>query len=140
MAKQLGRKLLIKYLSSAANAPTKVYTTVAAFTSKSITINNNTIDVTTGDADKLWADKLLGIKSMTLTGDGVFTDSTPESKLEEIASGDKAVIELQILVPDYATYTGKWMITSFEFGGEIEGAVTFSGTFESVGEITRATV
>ena len=139
MAKQLGRKMLVKYLSSAAGA-TKAYTTVAAINSKTITVNNGTIDVTTGDDDDIWMDTLQGIKSMTLSADGVFTDNAAENKLEEVAQSGTPRIELQILIPDYVTLTGVFHIDSFEFGGEIEGAVTFSISLSSVGEITRATV
>ena len=139
MAKQLGRKMLLKYLSSAEGANPKVYTTIAALNAKSVTINNTAIDVTTGDDDELWMTTLNGVKSMSISADGIFSDNAAENKVEEIALAG-AKLDFQLLIPDYVTYTGTFFIESFEYGGDIGGGVTFSFTLTSDGEIVRATV
>jgi TP901-1 family phage major tail protein len=38
-------------------------------------------------------------------------------------------------VPDFGTYSGAFRVTSLDFGGETEGAVTFSASMESTGVI-----
>ena len=73
MSKQLGRSLLIKIGDGAGS---EAFTAIAGLNSKSITINNSSIDVTTPDATTpggaLWASNLNGLKSMSISGDGIF--------------------------------------------------------------------
>ena len=76
---------------------------------------------------------------MTVSGSGVFTDSASETTLE--SKFDQASLtNYQFLVPDFGTYTGKFMLTTLEYAGEFNGEVTYSFTFESSGTITFATV
>ena len=72
MTKQLGRGLLIKISDGVGS---EAFTTTAGLNSKSITINNTAIDVTTPDATTpsraLWASSLNGLKSVSISGDGM---------------------------------------------------------------------
>lgn len=138
MAKQLGRSFLLKVGDGAG---TEAFTTVAGINSKSITINNSAIDVTTPDATTpggvLFASSLNGLKSVSVSGDGIFLDeSAQEGRLNTVAMQADPVANFQIVVPNFGTYEGEFRITSFELGGETEGAVTFSISLESNGTIT----
>ena len=140
MAKQLGRSLLIKIGDGAGS---EAFTTIAGLNSKSITINNSSIDVTTPDATTpggaLWASNLNGLKSVSISGDGIFLDeSAQEGRLNTIAIAADPVANFQIVVPDFGTYSGEFRVTSLEFGGETEGASTFSLSLESNGTIAYA--
>lgn len=140
MAKQLGRSLLIKIGDGAGS---EAFTTIAGLNSKSITINNSSIDVTTPDATTpggaLWASNLNGLKSVSISGDGIFLDeSAQEGRLNSIAIAADPVANFQIVVPDFGTYSGEFRVTSLEFGGETEGASTFSLSLESNGTIAYA--
>ena len=140
MAKQLGRSLLIKIGDGAG---TEAFTTIAGLNSKSITINNSSIDVTTPDATTpggaLWASNLNGLKSVSISGDGIFLDeSAQEGRLNAIATAADPVANFQIVVPDFGAYSGEFRVTSLEFGGETEGATTFSLSLESNGTIAYA--
>ena len=140
MAKQLGRSLLIKIGDGAG---TEAFTTIAGLNSKSITINNSSIDVTTPDATTpggaLWASNLNGLKSVSISGDGIFLDeSAQEGRLNTIAIAADPVANFQIVVPDFGAYSGEFRVTSLEFGGETEGATTFSLSLESNGTIAYA--
>ena len=137
MAKQLGRTLLVKIGDGAGS---EAFTTIAGLNSKSITINNSAIDVTTPDATTpsgaLWASSLNGLKSVSISGDGIFLDeSAQEGRLNTIAIAADPVANFEIVVPDFGTYSGEFRVTSLEFGGETEGAATFSLSLESNGTI-----
>jgi TP901-1 family phage major tail protein len=140
MAKQLGRSLLIKIGDGAGS---EAFTAIAGLNSKSITINNSAIDVTTPDATTpggaLWASSLNGLKSMSISGDGIFLDeSAQEGRLNTIAMEANPVANFELVVPDFGTYSGEFRVTSLEFGGETEGATTFSLSLESNGTVTYA--
>ena len=140
MAKQLGRTLLVKISDGAAS---EAFTTIAGLNSKSITINNSAIDTTTPDATTpggaLWASSLNGLKSMSISGDGIFLDeSAQEGRLNTIAMEANPVANFELVVPDFGTYSGEFRVTSLEFGGETEGATTFSLSLESNGTVTYA--
>ena len=68
MAKQLGRSLLLKIGDGASP---DVYTAFAGLNSKSLTVNNSAIDVTTPDATTpggaLWAESLNGLKAVAFS-------------------------------------------------------------------------
>jgi TP901-1 family phage major tail protein len=140
MAKQLGRSLLVKIGDGAGS---EAFTSIAGLNSKSITINNSAIDVTTPDATTpsgaLWAASLNGLKSMSVSGDGIFLDeSAQEGRLNTIAMQADPVANFELVVPDFGTYSGSFRVTSLEFGGETEGATTFSLSLESNGTIAYA--
>ena len=43
-------------------------------------------------------------------------------------------------MPDFATFTGAFQVTSIEYAGSYNGEVTYSMSFESAGAVTFATV
>ena len=133
MAKQLGRRLLVKIGDGAGS---EAFTTIAGLNSKSITINNSAIDVTTPDATTpsgvLFAQSLNGLKSVSVSGDSIFLDeSAQEGRLNTIAMQADPVANFELIIPDFGTYSGKFRVTSLEFGGETEGEATFSLSLES---------
>lgn len=138
MAKQLGRALLLK-IGDGSGA--EAFTAFAGMNSKTLTINNSAIDVTTPDATTpggaLWAQSLNGLKAVSLSGDGIFLDeAAQEVRLNTIAMQADPVANFEIVVPDFGTYAGEFRVTSLDFGGETEGAVTFSASMESNGAVT----
>tara|TARA_R100001086_G_scaffold112214_1_gene57242 strand:+ start:929 stop:1354 length:426 start_codon:yes stop_codon:yes gene_type:complete len=137
MAKQLGRALLVKIGDGEAS---EAFTNLCGLNSKSITINNNSIDVTTPDCTTpegaLWTETLNGVKNVSVSGDGFFEDSTAELRANTVAMAADNSVNLQIIVPDFGTYAGAFRISSLEFGGESEGGVTYSASFESTGAVT----
>jgi TP901-1 family phage major tail protein len=138
MAKQLGRALLLKIGDGAGG---EAFTAFAGMNSKTLTINNSAIDVTTPDAATpggvLWAQSLNGLKAVSLSGDGIFLDeAAQEVRLNTIAMQADPVANFEIVVPDFGTYAGEFRVTSLDFGGETEGAVTFSASMESNGAVT----
>ena len=138
MAAQKGNAMLIKH-GTGSGSPEGM-TTVAGLRSTDITLNDEIVDITNKDSSGVRT--LLptgGITSVTITGSGVFTDAASEASVraEFGASADQ---NYQFLVPDFGTYTGKFILSSLSYAGEFNGEVTYSMTFESNGAITFATV
>ena len=137
MAKQKGRELLIKKEVAATPG---TFATACGLVSKTIGINNNQIDVTTPDCDTpggpLWRELSEGIKSITVSGNGLFEDSAPEQEMVALAMADTPIGNFQVIVPDLGTFEGAFLLGAMEYGGEMEGSVTYTVTLESAGEIT----
>jgi TP901-1 family phage major tail protein len=137
MAKQLGRALLVKIGDGEAS---EAFSNLCGLNSKSLTINNSSIDVTTPDCTTpegaLWTATLAGLKNLSLSGDGFFEDSTAEARMNTVAMSADNAVNMQVVVPDFGTYAGAFRISSLEFGGETEGGVTYSISLESNGAVT----
>ena len=137
MAAQKGSALLMKIGNG--GSP-EAFTTIGGMRSTSLTMNDEMVDVTNKDSSR--ARTLLaqgGVNSITVSGSGVFTDSASEATLKG-KFDVSALTNYQFLVPDFGTFTGNFQLTTLEYGGEYNGEVTYSFTFESSGAITFATV
>ena len=137
MAAQKGSALLLKIGATASgSAASDTYTTVGGLRSTSISLNQETIDVTTKDsanARELLADA--GVESVSISGSGVFTDVASEQTLQG-AFGGANIPNFEIVLPDLGTYQGKFQITTLEYAGEYNGEMTYSITLESSGAVT----
>jgi TP901-1 family phage major tail protein len=135
MAGQAGRGLLVKMDISS------TMTTIAGSTSGSISINEETVDITSKD-DSGWRTLLAqaGKKSATVQGSGFWLDeATVDAVRAAKISG--AAQDFEILIPGEAankagSFTFSGIITTLELSGEEGGAVNYSFTVESSGEIT----
>ncbi len=142
MAKQQGRALLIKIGDG---ADPEVFSTLCGLTTKSITHNNATIDVTTHDCTtpdgQLWQEVLTGTRSMSVSGNGLFEDSAAEEALRALAFGTgvtdtaSAIANFQVIIPDFGTFQGGFHVDSLEFTGENESGVTYAVALSSSGAI-----
>ena len=137
MAKQLGRALLVKIGDGESS---ETFSNLCGLNSKSLTINNSSIDVTTPDCTTpegaLFTATLAGLKNVSISGNGFFEDSTTEARMNTVAMANDNQSNFQVVVPDFGTYAGAFRITSLEFGGETEGGVTYSLSLESTGAAT----
>ena len=149
MAAQKGSALLMKIGDGASP---EAFTTIGGMRSTSLTMNDEMVDVTTKDDNGHRA--LLaggGTNSVSVSGSGVFTDAASEGTIRTAyyaqmntsdgSSAQTAAFKnFQIIVPDFGTLTGSFMIASLEYAGEYNGEVTYSITLESNGYITFAAV
>ena len=98
MAAQKGSSLLIKVGDGASP---EAFTTIGGLRSTSITLNDEAVDVTTMDSSN---DRELlangGIQSITISGSGVFTDSTAEATIRT-NFGASSFSNYQIIIPDF---------------------------------------
>ena len=147
MAAQKGLDMLLKVNTSGSS-----YATVGGLRSTSITLNDESVDIT--NKDSLGHRQLLaggGMNSVSISASGVFTDAASEENVREDffkqqntsdgSSAQTAVFtNFQFLIPDFGTLTGAFQIVSIEYAGEHNGEVTYSMSFESAGYITYAAV
>ncbi|WP_340286705.1 phage major tail protein, TP901-1 family [Sulfitobacter pontiacus] len=143
MAKQQGRLLLIKIGDG---AETEAFTTLCGIQSKTLTVNNNNFDVTTMDCTapggQLWQEVMTGMRSVEVSGNGIFEGGTSLTRFKAIAFGTgvadtaDAIGNFEVIVPEFGTFAGAFHVNSVEFGGEQDGAVTYSLSLASSGAVT----
>mgnify|MGYP001595613492 FL=1 len=135
MAAQKGSAMLLKIGTTATSAATDTYATVGGLRTTGITHNEDAVDVTTIDSAGVRA--LLaqgGIKTVSVSGSGVFSDATSETTLKN-AFGASAFSNFEIVIPDFGSYKGKFMVASLSYSGEYNGTVNYDVTLESSGAI-----
>ena len=139
MAAQKGSAFLLKDNSTGSAV------TLGGMRSTSMSINGETVDVTTKESGTFDATAgndigrvLLGnagIRSMSISASGVFTDSASENTTRTSAfSGD--IVNYDLIFADTSSAKGAFIITSYERAGEYNGEETYSLTLESSGTIT----
>lgn len=120
----VGRKALFK----------KGLTTVAAVRTRSMTLGNEVVDITSDD-DNGFRTMLSepGNKTLDLTVEGVFKDAT----MLTVAMSTSDILEaFSILFPTIGTIAGDFVVTSFEAGAAYNEAGTFSCSLQSSGTFT----
>lgn len=111
--------------------------TLVGVRTKSYTITNDYVDVTTDDDDgwrTLLADP--GLRSIEVTVGGISSDQVLIAEVMKAnITGEPLLIDLPTTT---GTLTGTFLCSSFEQSGEHDGAVEFSATFMSNGVVTYA--
>jgi len=133
MAAQKGRLLLI---GIGDGATAEAFVNVAGLRSKTLTVNNETVDITTSDDApwrQLFADT--GLRSVSLSGSGVFQDDTAANAIEDAAMAG-TIHNFEITFENGDVIAGAFQVTSFEYGGEHTAEETFSMSLESSGTVT----
>mgnify|MGYP006445191117 CR=1 FL=1 len=124
MAKNVGRNFVIK----------RAGTTIAAARTKTITINNEAIDVTTDD-DSGFRTLLEepGQKQIDLSVEGL-TDN--DDLISKAANGTSLIDTYTLEFPSGATIEGDFRFNSLEVGAEYNAAATFTAEIQSTGAYT----
>ncbi|TAH69303.1 MAG: phage major tail protein, TP901-1 family [Rhodopseudomonas palustris] len=131
MSAQKGKDLLLKINSGAG------YVTVAGLRSRRIAFNAELVDITHAESVDRWRELLAGagVRRAALSGRGLFKDASSDALLRQ-AFFDGAVLNSQLVVPDFGTIEGPFQIASLEFAGEHNGEVTFELSLESAGALS----
>jgi TP901-1 family phage major tail protein len=139
MAAQKGSAFLLKDNS------TGTAVTLGGMRSTSMSINGETVDVTTKESatfDGISGNDIgrallgnAGIRSMSISASGVFTDSAGENNIRGAAFTGSSV-NYDLVFGDESTVKGAFIITSYERAGEYNGEETFSVSLESNGTMT----
>lgn len=121
------------------NAGTPAYQTIGGLRTRRIALNAETVDLTNASSTNQSREILdaAGVKSLTISGDGVFLDDTAQNEINE-AFLAQSVRNYKFTVPTLGTYTVPCKITQLEFSGDFNKEVTFSATFESAGDVAFA--
>lgn len=133
MAAQLGRTLALQIDTNGSGS----YSTIASIRTKSLKIANEAVDVTTGDSANQWRELLAnaGVKSMEISFAGLFDDAVPINLVNTLMQAG-TIRNFKITHPSLGTYTAPFQISAFEIAGEYNGALEFTATLESAGEVT----
>ena len=110
-------------------------TTLVGVRTRGYTVTNDYVDVTTDDDDgwrTLLADP--GLRSMEVTVGGISSDQVLIAEMFNASiTGETLTVQLPTTT---GTLGGTFLLSSFEQTGEHDGAVEFSATFMSSGEVT----
>ena len=117
-------------------------TVIGHTTSCTLSISHDIADATTKDSEG-WSEGISGLRSGEISFDGLVDYSDANSVVDLIAlisSRTKVTCVFGTAVSGDTIYTAQGYIASIEQSGEMEAAVTFSGSITLTGEITAGTV
>ncbi len=137
MAAGKGSLLILKIGDGASPAS---FTTVAGVLAKTMTINNEQVNITTDDTAP-WRRLLAGAgeRSMTISGNGINKDDAQLNSIRTLALNGE-LEDFQIVEPSGDIFEGQFQVASFEQSGDSTAANLFSISLESGGPITLTTV
>ena len=132
MAAKKGRLLKIQRDSTGAGA----YVDIGYMRSKSYTVNNESVDIS-NETDGVWRQLLEGAgnQSVSVSGSGLWTDSTHEAAMRLAAFNN--TFELIRIIDDHGdVITGSFQITSFGNSAEHNAETSSDIALESAGDVT----
>lgn len=131
-----GRLLLIKIGDGA--TPTEVFANLCGIKTRSFNLTANEVDTTIPDCTNPGAavQKTAepGIVNRSFSGSGAFVSGGTQAILMGHVR-EATVFNAQVVVPSEGTYLGPWMVSDFEFSGDMEGNMEFSATFSAAGPL-----
>lgn len=133
MVAESGRGFLVKIGDG--GSP-ETFAIVAGMRSTSLTLNSAGVDVTNKDSQG-WRELLsgAGLRRMSVSGSGVFTDSAAESSLRAKAlSGEIANYEL--IFENGDLFSGAFQVTTLDYSGDHNGERTYTLALESSGPVS----
>lgn len=136
MAGQKGRDILLKIGDG---APTETFTTIAGLRAKTIALNARTVDGTNADSPDAWRELIAGagVKSCAVTGAGVFKDAASDT-LARAAFFTQAARNWMLIIPDFGTIQGPFLIERLDYSGDHDGEALFSLSLASAGALSFA--
>ncbi len=137
MAAEKGRAFLLRIGDG--GGP-EIFTVVGGMRSTSIRINNETVDVTNKTSGG-WREILsgAGIRQISLSGSGIFTNSASEANLQAKALAG-SVDNYEVVFESGDKFSGAFQVTSLEFSGDYNGERTYSIALESSGMVSFVNV
>lgn len=133
MTAQAGRTLLLKVSDGAS------FVTVGGLRARSFELSQDMVDITHGESAGRWRELLgdAGVRRGRIEGAGIFRDEASDERVRALFFNGE-VANWQIVVPDFGTIEGAFLVTQLDYSGEHDGAVAFSMTIESAGALAFA--
>ena len=130
MTAQRGKDLLLKIFNGS------TYETVAGLRSRRLAFNAASVDITDAESAGRWRELLdgAGVRKAAVSGSGIFKDQTSDATVRSSFFGG-AILNWQIVIPDFGTVTGPFQITALEYSGQYNGEVMFDLALESAGQL-----
>ena len=135
MAVERGSAFLLKVGDGAA---VPVFTTVAGLRTTQMSVNAETV-VVTNQGSGGWRELLsgAGVRSVSLSGAGVFTGSAAEARIKANALSGH-IDDYRVSFESGETVTAKFLITRLENAGDFNGERTYTLALESSGAVVAA--
>ena len=121
------------------------YDIIGRATSASLSVSMETRDTTTKDSAG-WQENLEGLKSWSLSGDGLVTYSisgeydTPDDLFTLLSNRTLVKVKFGSATSGEIDYTGDAYLVSYEQEAGVEENVTYSFSFTGTGTLTQASV
>lgn len=133
MAAQNGKDLLVR-IDMTGNG---LFETAAGLRATRLSLNAETVDVTSLESTGGWRELLggAGVKTASISGSGVFKDEATDERARQIFF-DGETPDFQVLVPGFGTLEGPFQITSIEYAGSHNGEATYELSLASAGALT----
>ncbi len=133
MAAQNGKDLLVKIDMTGGG----MFETAAGLRATRISLNAETVDVTSLESTGGWRELLggAGVKTASISGSGVFKDDATDERARQIFF-DGETPDFQVIVPGFGTLQGPFQITSIEYSGSHNGEATYELSLASAGPLT----
>ncbi|WP_425229236.1 phage major tail protein, TP901-1 family [Sphingomonas sp.] len=119
-------------------APTPSFATVAGLRTTQLAVNGEAVVVTSKDSGG-WRQLLsgAGVRSVSVSGAGVFTGSAAETRLR--ASALTGVLDdYRLSFEGGDTMTGRFLVTRLDYAGDFNGERTYTLSLESSGAVVAA--
>ncbi len=135
MAIEKGSAFLLK-IGDGAVPP--VFATVAGLRTTQLSVNAETV-VVTNQGSGGWRELLsgAGVRSVTLSGSGVFTGSAAEARVKANALSG-IIDDYRVSFESGETITGRFLISRLDYAGDFNGERTYAVTLESSGAVLAA--
>lgn len=133
MTAQNGKDLLIKIDMTGAG----LFETAAGLRATRISLNAETVDVTSMESTGGWRELLggAGVKTAAISGSGVFKDENTDARVRQIFF-DGETPAFQVIIPAFGTIEGPFLVSSVDYAGSHNGEATYEMALASAGEIT----
>ena len=134
MTTQKGSDLLLKLGDG--GAP-ETFATVAGLRAKTISLNARTVDATDADSPNAWRELMpgAGVKAAAVSGAGLFKDAASDEAVR-VAFFQQTADNWRIVVPDFGTLEGPFLVASLEYSGRYDGEAQYAITLASAGELS----
>lgn len=131
----------LMFLKLGDGADPEVFSTLCGLNSRNLTIDGDTIDVTTvdctGAGGKLFRQMLAGVASVSFSGSGYFENKAQVEVLVNSKLTGTGILSYQVIVPGLGTFEGPFIIDSLGVAGEVGGgAVTMEMGLSSADAVT----
>ena len=135
MAVEKGSAFLLK-VGDGAVTPT--FATVAGMRTTQLSVNGEAVVVTTKDSGG-WRQLLsgAGVRSVSVSGAGVFTGSAAEARVKGNALSG-VLDDYRLTFEGGETMTGRFLVTRLDYAGDFNGERSYTVSLESSGVVVAA--
>lgn len=115
-----------------------VFTTVAGLRTTQLAINADSV-VVTNQGSGGWRELLggAGVRSVSISGSGVFTGSVAEARIKANALAG-SIDDYRVSFESGDTLTARFLITRLDYAGDFNGERTYTMALESSGAVVTA--